>query len=147
MLRSIDTCRSWLSGLRFFGKMCWLANDTVLVLSSCGVKGMLILFLKVQNTQCGVIMACQASWIPWSQRWGWDWKTCPGKGNHWGWLLHLAEGNQGNGHWQDKCGTVSPPTWNQIKQLMDMAMMVTSILGMACNPAVTLLVALIIITI
>jgi hypothetical protein len=40
-----------------------------------------------------------------------------------------------------------PPTWGQIKKLMDMVMMVTSNLGMAGNPIATLLAALFIITI
>jgi hypothetical protein len=39
-----------------------------------------------------------------------------------------------------------PPTWGQIKKLMDMAMMVASNLGMAGNLTVTLLVTLVIIT-
>jgi hypothetical protein len=40
-----------------------------------------------------------------------------------------------------------PPTWGQIKKLMDMVTMVTSSLGMAENPTVTLLVTLVMITI
>jgi hypothetical protein len=40
-----------------------------------------------------------------------------------------------------------PPTWGQIKDLMDMTMMVTGNLGMDGNPTATLLVALVIITI
>jgi hypothetical protein len=40
-----------------------------------------------------------------------------------------------------------PPTWGQIKKLMNMAMMVTGSLGMAGDPTATLLAALIIITI
>jgi hypothetical protein len=40
-----------------------------------------------------------------------------------------------------------PPTWGQIKELMDMIMMVTSNLGMAGNPTSTLLAVLAIITI
>jgi hypothetical protein len=40
-----------------------------------------------------------------------------------------------------------PPTWCQIKKLMDMAMMVTSNLRMAGNSTATLLAALVIITI
>jgi hypothetical protein len=44
-------------------------------------------------------------------------------------------------------GDSKPPTWGQIKKLMDMAMMVTGSLGMAGNPTATLLMALVIITI
>jgi hypothetical protein len=40
-----------------------------------------------------------------------------------------------------------PPTWDQMKKLMDRATMVTSRLGMAGNPTATLLVALVIIII
>jgi hypothetical protein len=40
-----------------------------------------------------------------------------------------------------------PPTWGQIKKLIDMATMVNGTLGMAGNPTATLLVALVIITI
>jgi hypothetical protein len=40
-----------------------------------------------------------------------------------------------------------PPTWGQIKKLMDMVTMVTSSLGMAGNPMGTLLETLVIITI
>jgi hypothetical protein len=40
-----------------------------------------------------------------------------------------------------------PPTWGQIKKLMDMAATVTSSLGMAENPTATFLAALVIITI
>jgi hypothetical protein len=40
-----------------------------------------------------------------------------------------------------------PPTWGQIKKLMDIAMMVTSSLRMVGNPTATLLAALVIITI
>jgi hypothetical protein len=40
-----------------------------------------------------------------------------------------------------------PPTWGQIKQLMDMVMMVIDSLGMAGNPTTTLLEAFVIITI
>jgi hypothetical protein len=40
-----------------------------------------------------------------------------------------------------------PPTWDQIKKLMDIVMTVTGSLGIAGNPTATLLVALVIITI
>jgi hypothetical protein len=44
-------------------------------------------------------------------------------------------------------GESEPPTWGQIKKLMDMVMMVISSLELAGSPTATLLVALVIITI
>jgi hypothetical protein len=45
-----------------------LATGMVLVLSRCGVEGILVFFLKMQNTQCGYHCVCQASRTSWSQR-------------------------------------------------------------------------------
>jgi hypothetical protein len=109
---------------------------------------MFVFFLKVQNTQCGYhrgLSSLMDPLVPKMRRLSLedspqDRKPLrltppPTRGQPKKWLL--VRQTQDN----------EPPTWGQIKKLMDMAMMVTGSLGMTGNPTATLLVALVIIII
>jgi hypothetical protein len=119
-----------------------------LIVWLCGVKGMFVFFLKMQNTRCRL-----PSWFikPYGpsgpkdeetemEDFPWDREPLrlippPTRGQPRKWLLARQTQN------------TEPSTWGQIKRLMDMAMMVTGNLGMAGNPTATLPAVLITITI
>jgi hypothetical protein len=104
---------------------------------------MFAFFLKVQNTQCGYHHSLSSLMDPLIPKMR---KLRPQDRKP----LKLTP--QLTGGWSRKWPLVrqkqdsEPPTWGQIKKLMDMATMVTSSLGMAGNSTATLLAALVIIT-
>jgi hypothetical protein len=109
---------------------------------------MVVFFLKVQNTQCGYhhcLSSLMDTLIPKMRRLRLEdlpqdkepLRLTPPLTRKWPRKLVLARQTQDS----------KPPTWGQIKKLMDMVTMVTCSLRMAGNPTATLLVALVIITI
>jgi hypothetical protein len=120
-----------------------------LIVWLCRFEGMFVFFLKAQNTQCGYhhgLSSFKDPLVPKMRRLRLEDSPALGQGAL-RLTLPLTRG------WPRKWPLVremwdsEPPTWGQIKKLMDMVMTVTSSLGMAENPIATLLVALVIITI
>jgi hypothetical protein len=89
------------------GKFCWLANGMALVLSWCRAEGMIVFFLKVQNTQCVyhhhlsslMVLKMRRLRLEDSSRDREPLRLTP----------HWPEGDQGNSHWWDRCGSMSHP--------------------------------------
>jgi hypothetical protein len=103
---------------------------------------MFVFFLKMQNTQCGYHHSLSSLMdplvlkmkklnlkdLPWDRK---QLRLTPPLTRGWSRKWPMTRQTQDS----------EPPTWGQIKKLMDMPMMVTSSLGMTGNTTATLLVA------
>jgi hypothetical protein len=105
--------------------MCWLENGMVLVLSWCGVEGMLTFFLKVQHTQRGYHRGLSSLMdkplVPKMRRLRLE--DSPQDSEPLKLIPPLTRGWPRR--WPPARQESEPPTWGQIKKLMDMVTMAT----------------------
>jgi hypothetical protein len=99
---------------------------------------MFVFFLKMQNTQCGYNRSLSSlmDTLVLKMR-KLRLKDLPGYKELLRLTPPLTRGQPRKGMLVRQMQDSKPPTWSQIKKLMDVAMIITSSLGMAGNPTVT----------